>query len=445
MSEDVGTPRPFLILALVTIICGLAALLASWRVMPPTMTTELILLMLAAALSENFAMALPAYSVSLSYPLAMGAIVLGGPAAAGLVAMVSSTNYQEIRDRRPLSVLAFNLGQLLIITSLGGWTYLALGGQVMWTIDGGLQPLGLDAFPSVLVPMTVAAIVCALVNLVFTALGVSLMRRRSLHSMVEALAPFLPTQVAMGYVGYLLAQVCATSILALPLFVVPLVVARQMYTRYSELKSVYADTVRSLVGALEAKDPYTRGHSERVASYAGQIGRGLGLDTRACERLEYAALLHDLGKLALPQDLLTKPMALSTIEQDKMREHPLTGAAMVGRIRPLSELALFVQAHHERFDGSGYPSGMTGEDIPLAARILAVADSYDAMTTTRAYRCAMEPEAALGELESGGGSQFDPRVVDVFLNLVDASQATSDQAALRNRVVGVDGIGVQQP
>lgn len=444
MSEDARTPRLFIVLAAATIVCGVSALATSWNLIPPTMTTALILLMLAAALSENFAMALPAYSVSLTYPLAMGAIVLGGPAAAGLVALVSSTNYREIKDRRPLSVLAFNLGQLLVITSLGGWTYVALGGQIMWSLDGGLEPLRLDAFPTILVPMIITAIVCALVNLVFTALGVSLMRGQSLRSMVEALAPFLPTQVAMGFVGYLLAQVCAISVMALPLFVFPLVVARQMYTRYSELKSVYADTVRSLVGALEAKDPYTKGHSERVADYAGQIGRGLGMDSRSCERLEYAALLHDLGKLALPQDLLTKPMALSDIEQCEMREHPLTGATMVGRIRPLSELASFVRAHHERFDGLGYPSGIAGDEIPLAARILAVADSYDAMTTTRAYRRAMEPETAFRELSSGGGSQFDPQIVDVFLGLVDATQDPLAPVAQGQTVsMSADGMGAQ--
>ena len=197
------------------------------------------------------------------------------------------------------------------------------------------------------------------------------------------------------------------------------------------------------MGALEAKDPYTKGHSERVAGYAGQIGRGLGMNSRSCERLEYAALLHDLGKLALPQALLTKPMALSELEQCEMREHPLTGAAMVGRIRPLSELATCVRAHHERFDGLGYPAGIAGEEIPLEARILAVADSYDAMTTTRAYRRALEPETAIDELASGGGSQFDPQVVAAFLGLVDVTQDPPVQVARGLVSMSADGMGAQ--
>lgn len=383
--------------------------------MPPVLTAQLALLLVAAVLSENFAFSLPAFSVSLSYPLTMGAIVLAGPAAAGLVAVVCSTNYEEIRSRRPASVVLFNLGQLVFVATAGAWVYVLLGGRVLGLPSGTYMPLQPSDFPRILVPMLATAVVCALGNMLITSFGVSLLQRLPFRSLLVSMSAFAPTQVALAFVGYLLAQVMAINLLALPLFAFPLLVARQLYQRYSTLKAAYADTVRSLIGALEAKDPYTRGHSERVARYAVMIGAEMGVDDRTREQLEYAALLHDLGKLRIPADVLTKPDGLSAAELQAMRLHPAAGASMVLRVPPLKELAEYVRHHHERYDGEGYPDGVAGSDIPLVARILAVADAYDAMTTNRAYRRAMTHDAAKEQLVLCSGTQFDPDVVSHFL------------------------------
>lgn len=415
MNERQRVSRPFLLLSASMVLAGSTALVYSWARMPPVLTAQLALLLVAALLSENFAFSFPAFSVSLSYPLTMGAIVLAGPAAAGLVAVVSSTNYQEIRSRRPPSVILFNLGQLVFVTCSGAWVYTLLGGRVMWSAHRGYVPLSSFEFPRMLVPLLATAIVCALGNMLITSFGVSLLQHLPFERLLVALASFAPTQVALAFVGYLLAQVMAINLLALPLFVFPLLVARQLYQRYTTLREAYADTVRSLVGALEAKDPYTRGHSERVARYAAMIGSAMGLDKRIEERLEYAALLHDLGKLQLPATILTKPSSLSLEEFQAVRKHPAVGSDMVTRVPPLKDLADFVRYHHERYDGNGYPDGVKGEDIPLVARILAVADAYDAMTTTRAYRPAMSQEDAIRELLACSGSQFDPGVVSHFV------------------------------
>ena len=250
------------------------------------------------------------------------------------------------------------------------------------------------------------------------------------------MAPFVPTQIALALVGYLIAQVLAISILGLPLFVFPLIVARQLYERYSALKAAYADTVRSLVGALEAKDPYTRGHSERVAKYAAAIGNRMQFDPKLMAQIEHASLLHDLGKLTLPQSLLLKPSSLTDLETLCVREHPVVGARLIERVPHLRDIAGFVRHHHERFDGAGYPWGVIGKDIPLVARVLAVADSFDAMTSSRSYRPALGVEQAVAELVSGSGSQFDPAVVEAFLSTgrQQAPIVDNDAFGLRGRV-----------
>ena len=177
MSTDTGPPRPFIYLSIFTLAAGAASFAISWNAMPPDLSPRLALLVLAAALSENFALALPAFSVSMSYPLTMGAIVFAGPAAAGIVAAVSSTNYQELRGHRPWSVIAFNLGQLVTITSLGGWVYHALDGKFLTGADGALQPIMLEGFPEILLPMAVSALTCAGVGAICSYSGCDGVRR----------------------------------------------------------------------------------------------------------------------------------------------------------------------------------------------------------------------------------------------------------------------------
>jgi putative nucleotidyltransferase with HDIG domain len=223
-------------------------------------------------------------------------------------------------------------------------------------------------------------------------------------------------QVAFGVIGYIIAQVLAASPWAFVLFVFPLLVARQFYQRFSALKSAYTDTIRSLVGALEAKDPYTRGHSERVAKYAVIIGEASGLDSRALYDLEHAALLHDVGKLALPGVLLRKTGQLTDDEWIAVKNHPTTGAQMVQRIPPLRRLAKAVEQHHERLDATGYPFGLDGDGLSAAARILAVADSFDAMTSDRPYRRGLSYEDAIAELIRCSPGQLDREVVRTFID-----------------------------
>jgi len=178
-----------------------------------------------------------------------------------------------------------------------------------------------------------------------------------------------------------------------------------------------AETALALVEQMDRRDPATARHSSRVASYCGDIARGMGLSAAHAERLRMAGVLHDVGKAALPDSILKKPGPLDEGEWAQMRRHPEVGARLVTD-PALADVRTWVLAHHERPDGRGYPFGLAGPDIPLEARVLAVADAYEAMTSDRVYRPALGTARARRELRRGAGSQFDPHVVEAFLETV---------------------------
>ncbi len=172
-----------------------------------------------------------------------------------------------------------------------------------------------------------------------------------------------------------------------------------------------------LSGAIEARDPYTRGHSARVTALAEAIARRLGWSEERLESLRVGGPLHDIGKLAVSDEVLRKEGRLDDHELAQIREHPKIGAKLLLKVSALREAIPYVLYHHERWDGTGYPSGKAGDEIPLEARVLAVADAFDAMTSNRPYRRALTREQAMAEVERCAGTQFDPRIAQVFLEL----------------------------
>lgn len=181
------------------------------------------------------------------------------------------------------------------------------------------------------------------------------------------------------------------------------------------LQELIYNTVSAIASALEAKDPYTYGHSYRVTYYSIKIGEQLGLEKRMLSFLEFASLLHDIGKIGIPEEILHKPSSLSDEEFKIIRKHPEIGGNILESLKNIKTIIDCVVHHHERFDGKGYPEGLEGEKINIVAKILAVADTYDAMTSDRPYRKGMSHETAIKEIKKQSGLQFDPEVVEAFL------------------------------
>jgi HD-GYP domain-containing protein (c-di-GMP phosphodiesterase class II) len=189
------------------------------------------------------------------------------------------------------------------------------------------------------------------------------------------------------------------------------------------IEASYTEAIVALVAAAEARDRYTTGHSARVAQTAILIGEALRLPGAALRSLRRAGLIHDVGKLSVPDAILSKPGRLTAEEYDVVKTYPTRGLEVIGRIASLREELPGVLHHHEWYDGSGYPHGLAGEEIPLAARILAVADVYDALTSERPYRSALSPDDALAHLQRMAGVQFDGTVVDAFVRVEPAWRA----------------------
>jgi putative two-component system response regulator len=188
----------------------------------------------------------------------------------------------------------------------------------------------------------------------------------------------------------------------------------QLARALDSLEGAYRSTLKALAAALETRDHETHGHSERVISYSLRLGQELGLEREQLRSLEFGSLLHDIGKIGVPDSILRKPAGLTEAEWTKMRQHPLLGQQILCGIEFLEGAARVVAQHHEKWDGSGYPLGLAGEEIDLNARIFAVADAFDAITSNRVYRHGRTYELAASELDRHAGTQFDPRVVEAF-------------------------------
>jgi len=323
----------------------------------------------------------------------------------GAVLLVSSTALAY--DRTPVVKRVFNTGQMIVAVSAAAWVFHLLGGT---EIHAG-------AFPYLLLPFSVSLIVMCIVN------GLLVAGIVNLHQDVPMRVIFQGTMAGsvMNYIGYglfglLLAVLWSdkgadVGPAAAILVLLPLFVARWAYEQYAEQQRAYDRTVRTLIAAVETKDLYTRGHSERVSAGSVLIAREIGMREDRVTSLRYAGMLHDIGKLGVPTRVLQKTGHLSPEELATIQLHPVRGLEMVREIAFLDEAFAGIMHHHERLDGQGYPMGLHGDQIPEFARVISVADAFDSMTTTRSYRGARSTEDALDELIRCAGTQFDPAMV----------------------------------
>ncbi|MFD8910539.1 HD-GYP domain-containing protein [Streptomyces sp. NPDC059575] len=366
------------------------------------------------------------------YPVLLAAAFLLTPAAAALVplpaALLSPAEHPSAPARR-----AWRAARSSLAVWAAATTHRALGGA-----DAVTHP----AFPQVLLPAGAAVLAFCLVLTVLDgamlaavtaapAWGRGALRRTWRGPFTHSLAPV----AVHGLAGLMTAVLWKSPYgpVAALLVLLPMGVSCWVFAQYHRERTAHQATIRALVQAVDIKDGYTRGHSERVGQASVMIARELGLDDDRVEVLRFAGILHDVGKLGVPTRLLRKDGPLTPEERRIIELHPEYGHEMVRGISFLGEARAAILHHHERLDGTGYPYGLAGAQIPECARVVAVADAFDAMTSTRSYRRARPVAVAVAELERCAGAQFDPRMVTALaaaLNRHGWSPAvTSDEPA----------------
>lgn len=250
----------------------------------------------------------------------------------------------------------------------------------------------------------------------------------------------VPNFVALVPLGFLLALIYTDQgALGILLLFIPLLISRHAFQLYIDMRDNYLNTIEALVQALEAKDPYTSGHSARVAKLAVSIAEGIKMSEEKIEFLKYAAVLHDVGKIGVSEIILNKEGELLDVEWEAIRSHPVIGQTIIKGIKFLFDIGQVVRHHHERIDGKGYPDGISGEQIPLESRIIAVADTYDAITSDRSYRKGSSHDEAVAELKRVAGTQLDPELVEVFCRVVTIEVAQRVSSEQRLQIVNVRG------
>jgi putative nucleotidyltransferase with HDIG domain len=337
-------------------------------------------------------------AVSVGFALDLAMIIIFGPAAAAWASFVSVVLGFFFQRRWTLWYRAlFNALQFGLVVGLSGYAYLVLGGR-----NGSIR------LPGDLAPLFGSAAAYLLLNVLLVTIALALLQNITFRgSFLTNMLWALPNYLALAPLALLLAVLYLNiGIGGVLLLAVPLLLARHTFLLYIRMREQHLGTIRALVRAMEAKDSYTRGHSERVAEYSVLIGQELRLREDMLEKLEAVALLHDIGKIGIPEPILNKPGRFTPDEFDVMRSHPATGAEIVKNIQFVSAYADVVRYHHERLDGSGYPNGCAGDEISLATRIVAVADAFDAMTSGRPYQPPKPVRKAVQELELCCGTQF---------------------------------------
>jgi len=297
-----------------------------------------------------------------------------------------------------------------ILSTFGAW----LAATLVAPVFPDAEP------PRALVQLVAAGSMFFLINNFLSVLAASIRTKAPFRKVwtvsVRQVAAGLLGQVPIGWLMARMAVAIGYWV-TIP-FLIPLVLARYAFTKYTETRELFYGSVSALSQAIDAKDGFTRGHADRVSRIAGAVAREMGLNERDIEQIELAGLLHDIGKIGVDDRILMKPSRLEPDEQELMRRHPMYGASILEPSAALRPLVPMVLSHHENYDGSGYPEGRKGEEIPLGSRIIIVADAYEAMTSDRIYRKAPGHDRAMDQLNKYKGIQFDPKVVRAIEQLL---------------------------
>ena len=337
-------------------------------------------------------------------------MLLGGPVAGAIVAAIGTTDEREIRGQVPWYGTLYNHAILVISVCVAGMVYDTLR-------QFGSAPL--YEFGAALIGATTYLVL----NPLLAILGVSVRSGVSMRTVcAQDLSGVAVSLIGLAPLAWLMAQVFqlpnGVGWWATVLFVVPLFTTRVSYARYVETRELFEQTIEALSKAVDARDPYTRNHSSRVSNIAEAMCRVMRLSESEIERIKWAGLLHDIGKIGIRDNVLLKEGPLDKSERILMNQHPTIGAEIVAPASQLATEAPLIKAHHEWINGSGYPDGREALDIPVGARILTIADAYEAMTSSRPYRkTPLTHDQAVDQLERFSGIQFDPEIVPVLIAL----------------------------
>jgi putative nucleotidyltransferase with HDIG domain len=342
--------------------------------------------------------------VAVSMAPVIVAMNLGGPAAAAWVALIGSTEIRELRGRIPWYGTLANHAGIALPAIAGAWVARVLA------VDSPDPAIGFFA-------TLVGAAVLFSLNLVLASTLASLRTGRSLGASLLADVPVSSGNfAALAPLAWLMARTYSTlGWWTTLLFAVPMYMTRMANQASLEMREMFTQTIQSLAGAVDKRDPSTADHSHRVMLIASDIGRVMKCNAKDMEALEWGGLLHDIGKIGVRDEVLLKQDKLTRDERALMNAHPVLGADIVSPVRRLAPELPIIRHHHEWYNGSGYPDRLLGDEIPRLARILHVADAFEAMTASRPYRkTPLTNEQAMSELRKFAGIQFDPIVVDAF-------------------------------
>jgi HD superfamily phosphohydrolase YqeK len=345
-------------------------------------------------------------SISLSYSAGLASVVLLGPAGAAMVG--ASAIFAWRRDMGVVKRL-FNGAQFALAGYLAGVVYTAAGGDIGKPTNG--------SFPDIIAPYLSAVVTYVAVNLALIGVVLVLTKLAPVWGFRwRPIGNLTASQLAYGMFGLLIAAPWGLiGPFSAVLVLLPMLLARWAFEQTSAQQQAHAATIASLCQAVETKDYYTRGHSERVSRGSVMIAQVIGMRPERVGAIRYAGMLHDVGKLGVPTKVLQKAGDLTEEEYAAIQLHPMRGLEIVREIGFLDEALAGIMHHHEKVDGTGYPMGLAGSEIPEFARVISVADAFDSMTSTRSYRAARSIEEGITELRRSAGSHFDPDLVEAFI------------------------------
>lgn len=378
---------------------------------------KVIIFGLLSIIAESLLIPTPGESaISVGFAVDLAAIlVLGVPEAAWIASlgiMLRSVWHQGKRFHifnTPLYKTLFNGAQIMISAGVAGLCYQLLGGVT-----------GIIDLSSYIFPLIACILVYVLINETIISGLMSIVTGQSfIQSWLSNIFYAAKDCVFVAPLGVLMAMAYMKySILGIFLFLGPLLLARYAYKLYIDMRKIYIDTVEALSQAIEVKDPYTQGHSMRVSEYSYELGTKAKLTQKRLDNLKMAAVLHDIGKIGIEENILNKPGRLTVEEFDKIKQHPEIGVKIIQNIEALKDVSEIILSHHEKMDGTGYPKGKKAHEINTESAILGIADVYDALTSDRPYRKAMTTEQALQIIAEGKGSHFDPHLADEFIKMI---------------------------